>query len=135
MGILEDIERLGLTLNDENKEDLEALFDRAKMEKGDELVIKTKVEYYIGEYLSEMRPDIMSALEADRQARNAELLKEVNRRFDENGKRICDEVDCSSTEGVDQCEYCERYVCSKHNYKQGPGHCCYACFLEYGGKN
>ena len=63
-----------------------------------------------------MRPEIMSALEADKTAQNKELIKDLGKRFDETGKRICDEVGCSSTENVDKCEYCERYVCAKHNY-------------------
>jgi len=80
-----------------------------------------------------MRPEIMSALEADKTARNKELIEELGKRFDDTGKRICDEVGCSSTENVDKCEYCERYVCTKHNYGKA-SHCCYACYLENGGK-
>ena len=59
---------------------------------------KTFIEYYIGEYFTIMRPEIMSALEADKMAQNKELIKELGKRFDETGKRICDEVGCSSTE-------------------------------------
>lgn len=130
MGILDDIKRLGLELSAEDASEIEAIFDRAKAEKKDELVTKTRREYYLGEYFTIIRPDIMSALEADKMAQNKELIRQLNRRFDEKGKRICDEVTCSSTENVAQCEYCERYICSKHNYKQD-GHCCYACYLEY----
>jgi hypothetical protein len=130
MGILDDIKRLGLELDEENKKDLEALFDRAKAEKGDELVTKTKIEYYIGEYLTEMRPDIMSVLEKEKQTQNSIFIQELTKRFDDKGKRICDEVGCSSVEGVDQCQYCERFVCKQHNFSS-QGHCCYACHLEY----
>jgi len=129
MGILEDVKRLGLELNEDDKKELEALSDRAKTEKKDELVTKTKMEYYIGEYFTIMRPDIMAALEAAKTAENKELIKELTRSSDEKGNRICDEVGCSSIESVGQCEYCERFVCTQHNYKQG-GHCCYACHLE-----
>lgn len=133
MGILDDVKRLGIELNDDDKTEIEALRDRAKAQKKDKIVEDTLLEFYIGEYLTVMRPEIMSKLEADKTARNKELIKELGKRFDETGKRICDEVGCASTEGVDKCEYCERYVCMKHNYGGG-AHCCYACYLEQGGK-
>jgi hypothetical protein len=129
MGILEDIKRLGLELNDDDKAEIDMLFDRAKLEKKDEIVLKTMLEYYLGEYISTVRPDIMSALETDKQAQNKELLQQFTQRYDDKGKRICDETGCLSTEAVSQCEYCERYVCVDHNYKRD-GHCCYACHLE-----
>ncbi len=129
MGILEDIKRLGLELNEDDKTAMEALFDRAKVEKKEELVLKTMLEFYLAEYFTTMRPDIMSALEADKQKENKELLRQLTQRFDEKGKRICDETGCLSTEAVAQCEYCERYICADHNYKKH-GHCCYACHLE-----
>ena len=133
MGIIDDIKRLGLELNDDDSAELEAIFDRAKAEKEDGPVRNTFIEYYIGEYFTIMRPDIMSALEADKMAQNKELIKDLYKLFDDEGRRICDEVTCPSTDGVGKCEYCERYVCAKHNYKKA-GHCCYACYLEYGGK-
>lgn len=130
MGILDDVKRLGLELNEEDQREIEAISDRAKAQKKDEIVTKTLMEYYIGEYFTGMRPEIMSALEADKTAQNKELIKQLLQRYDDLGHRICDEVGCLSTEGVSQCEYCERYVCTKHNYKPD-GHCCYACYLEY----
>ena len=130
MGILDDIKRLGLKLNEEDNKELEALFDRAKAEKADEVVTKTKIEYYIGEYLTVIRPDIMKALEKDKEARNNEHLREMNKRFNEQGKRICDETGCTSVEGVDQCPHCERFICAQHNYGQGGGPLCYACSIE-----
>lgn len=133
MGIMDDVKRLGIELSEEDKAEIEAIFDRARAQKEDELVRKTFIEYYIGEYFTIMRPEIMSALEADKMAQNKELIKELGKRFDETGKRICDEVGCLSTENVGKCEYCERYVCAKHNYGKD-SHCCYACYLEYGGK-
>jgi hypothetical protein len=93
----------------------------------------TFIEYDIGEYFTIMRPEIMSALEADKTAQNKELIRDLTRQFDEQGMRICDEVGCSSTEGVGKCEYCERYVCTDHNYKKD-SHSCYACYLENGGE-
>ncbi|HVN96571.1 MAG TPA: hypothetical protein VMT62_09095 [Syntrophorhabdaceae bacterium] len=130
MGILDDIKRLGIELSEDDMNEIEALKDRAGTLKKDELVRKTTLEYYLGEYFSVMRPDVMAALERNKMEQNEELLRELNRRFDENGRRICDEVGCSSTENVGQCEYCERSVCGEHNYREG-GHCCYACYLEY----
>jgi hypothetical protein len=133
MSIMDDVQRLGIKLTEEDKSEIEASYDRARTQKEDELVRKTFVEYYIGEYFTIMRPEIMSALEADKTEQNKKLIEELGKRFDETGKRICDEVGCMSTEGVGKCEYCERYVCAHHNYGKG-GHCCYACHLENGGK-
>ena len=133
MGILDDVKRLGLELTEDDKNEIEVIYDRAKANDKDELVRKTRIEYYIGEYLTIVRPEIMSALEADKMAQNKELIKELGKRFDETGKRICDEVGCLSTENVAKCEYCERYVCANHNYGKA-GHSCYACYLEKGGK-
>ncbi|MBA4390737.1 MAG: hypothetical protein C0399_07350 [Syntrophus sp. (in: bacteria)] len=130
MGILDDIKRLGLELNDDDKAEMEALFDRAKLEKKDEIVLRTMLEFYLAEYFTTMRPDIMSVLEAEKQKENKELLRQFSQRYDDKGKRICDETGCLSTDAVVQCEYCERYVCAHHNYKKD-GHCCYACHLEY----
>lgn len=130
MGILDDVKRLGLELNDEDKAEIDMLFERAKLEKKDEIVLKTMIEYYLGEYFTTIRPDIMSALEADKDAQNKELLRKLTQRFDDRGKRICDETGCQSIDAVGQCEYCERHICFNHNYKKD-GHCCYACNLEY----
>jgi hypothetical protein len=130
---MDDVKRLGIELSDDDKQEIEAMYDRAKAQNEDKLVQDTLVEYYIGEYFTIIRPEIMSALEADKTAQNKELIEELSKRFDEAGKRICDEVGCASTENVDKCEYCERYVCIKHNYGKGT-HCCYACYLENGGK-
>lgn len=132
MGIMDDVKRLGIELSEDDRNEIEAIRDRAKAQKEDELVRDTFIEYYIGEYFTIMHPEIMSALEADKTAQNKELIRDLYKQFDEKGKRICDEVGCSSTEDVDKCEYCERYVCAQHNYGKG-SHCCYACYLENGG--
>jgi hypothetical protein len=133
MGILDDVKRLGIELSEDDKSEIEAIRDRARTQKEDPLVRDTLLEYYIGEYFTVMRPEIMSALEADRTAQNKELIRDLGKQFDDTGKRICDEVGCMSTEGVGKCEYCERYVCASHNYKKD-SHSCYACYLENGGE-
>jgi hypothetical protein len=133
LGILDDVQKLGIELNEDDRNEIEAIRDRAKNEKKDDLVRDTLIEYYIGEYFTIMRPEIMSALEADKTAQNKELIRELGKLYDETGKRICDEVGCSSTENVDKCEYCERFICAQHNYGKA-AHCCYACYLENGGK-
>jgi hypothetical protein len=133
MGILDDVKRLGIELSEDDKSEIEAIRDRRKGQKEDELVRDTFIEYDIGEYFTIMRPEIMSALEADKTAQNKELIRDLYKQFDETGKRICDEVTCSSTDGVGKCEHCERYVCVSHNYKKD-SHSCYACYLENGGK-
>jgi hypothetical protein len=132
MGILDDVHRLGIALSEEDKSEIEAIRDRVRAQKKDVIVRDTLIEYYIGEYFTIMRPEIMSALEAEKTAENKELIKDLGKQFDEKGKRICDEVGCMSTEGVGKCEYCERYVCRSHNYGK-PVHSCYACYLENGG--
>jgi hypothetical protein len=133
VGILDEVKRLGLELTEDDKHEIEAIQDRAKATDKDEIVRETRIEYYIGEYFTIVRPEIMSALEADITAQNKELIMDLGKQFDEQGKRICDEVGCMSTEDVGKCEYCERYVCAQHNYGKG-GHSCYACYLENGGK-
>ena len=133
MGILDEVKRLGLELTEDDKNEIEVIYDRAKANDKDEIVRKTRIEYYIGEYLTIVRPEIMSALEADITAQNKELIRDLGRQFDEEGKRICDEVGCMSKEDVGKCEYCERYVCRSHNYGKAV-HSCYACYLENGGK-
>ena len=133
MRILDDVQRLGIELSEDDKSEIEAIRDRRKGQKEDELVRDTFIEYDIGEYFTIMRPEIMSALETDKTAQNKELIKDLSKLFDETGKRICDEVGCSSTENVDKCGHCERYICGQHNYGKD-SHCCYACYLENGGK-
>jgi len=134
VGILDDVKRLGIELTDEDKQEIEAMRDRAKAEKKDKIVQDTLLEYYIGEYFTIMKPEIMAKLEADKTAQCKEWIKELTRQYDENGNRICDEVGCQSIEGVGKCEYCERYVCASHNYGKG-NHCCYACHLENTAKS
>jgi hypothetical protein len=73
MGILDDVQRLGIELSEDDKKEIEAIFDRGKSGKEDELVRNTFIEYYIGEYFTIMRPEIMSALEADKTAQNKEV--------------------------------------------------------------
>jgi hypothetical protein len=133
MGILDDVKRLGLKLNEEDENGLEIVRERAKVENTNASMLETRLEYYIGEYLSEMRPDIMSALEKNREAVNKELIGQINKKYDDHGKRICDEVSCLSAMDVVQCPHCERFICAQHNYGQARPSC-YACFLEHGGK-
>ncbi len=134
MGILDDVRRLGIELNDDDKREIEAIRDRAKANDKDEIVRKARVEYYIGEYFTIMRPEIMSQLEADKTRQSKEWINELTRMYDDAGRRICDEVGCDSVEGVTKCDFCERSVCARHNFSKEGGHSCYACHLERGGK-
>ena len=134
MGILDDVKRLGIELNDDDKKEIEAMKARAKAEKKDRIVQETLLEYFIGEYLTVMRPEIMSQLEAEKTKENKELIRELTRLYNDAGERICDEVGCSSVENVGKCDFCERSVCSTHNFSGKGGHCCYACHLERGGE-
>ncbi len=133
MGILDDVKRLGIELSEDDKKEIEAMKDRAKTQKKDKIVQDTLLEYYIGEYFTIMRPEIMSALEAEKTKENKGFIEELVRLYDDAGRKICDEAGCNSVEDVGKCEFCERYVCVKHNYGKGT-HCCYACYLEQGGK-
>ena len=129
MGILDDIKRLNLYLNEDDERQIEAIIQRVTEDQKDEFIRNPVIEYLLEEYITEARPDILSALKTEWNKKNERLIRDMNRKFDEKGSRICDETLCDSTEGVVQCGFCEKYICVNHNYgKDKP--CCYACSLE-----
>jgi len=100
-----------------------------KKEKNDEFIRGPIIEYLVAEYLTFNRPDIMAALEQDRDRQSAQLMRQMERKYDKKGDRICDESLCVSTEKVLKCTYCDKHVCKDHNYLEDSP-CCYGCWLE-----
>ncbi len=133
MSILDDIKRLHLELNENDNAEINAILDRVAGEGKEEFVQAPLTEYLLEEYLTVMRPDILSALREDRNSANAELMKGMGKRYDQKGDRLCDEPLCSSTESVAKCGYCDRFICKSHNYGKDSW-CCYACWKEQGGE-
>jgi hypothetical protein len=133
MGILEDIKRLGLKLDENDEAEIELILEEVRREKKDDLVRAALSEVIIGEYLEERKPEIMSALVQAKQKEVDEWRRRTERKYDEKGDRICDEPFCPSTERVSQCIYCGKHICKEHNYRND-GTCCYACLQERFGK-
>jgi hypothetical protein len=129
MGIINDIERLGLELDDEDRSHLKAIVDQLNKDQSDEFLRGPIIEGLMEEYLTLNRPEIMEALKRERTEQAISMMRAAARRYDEKGDRICDEADCSSTEDVSQCVYCGRFVCRDHNFGPGPC-CCFACRKE-----
>ncbi len=130
MGILDDIARLGLSLNDEDNRQINAIIEDAHNQKHDEFLRKPVIEYLVSEYITAARPDIWAVLKRDREQENMKDAIRLNRKFDDKGDRICDETGCGLTDGVKKCDLCERFICSKHTYSES-GWCCYACWIEH----
>jgi hypothetical protein len=132
MAILQDIERLGLQLEEADLDEIRAITEAINKRSEDDLVKGSLLEMHVSEYLSVVRPDIMSALTQDKEREMAEWRRKTERKYDEQGNRVCDELLCADTTGVDQCTYCGKYVCNGHNYGQND-RCCYECSKERGG--
>jgi hypothetical protein len=130
MGILKDIERLGLKLDKEDSDYLKAIVDQLTKDQPDEFLRDPIIEGLMEEYLTVNRPEVMEALNRDRTEEAIVMMRAAARRYDEKGDRICDEAGCSSTEGVAQCRYCGRFVCREHNFGTDSC-CCFACRREY----
>jgi len=132
MAIFDVIARLGLKLTDVDNEEIEGIVSSIEKTAHDEIVKNTLIELHIIEYLSLMRPDIMSALIKEKERENEEWIGKTERIFDEQGNRICQEVLCDSVSEVRQCKFCGKYICKYHNYSQ-ESTCCYACWVEHSG--
>jgi hypothetical protein len=129
MGILQDIERLGLKLDDDNLENIKMIEEDITKNTGDELVRTALIEMHVSEFISLARPDIMDALVNNKNKEVEQLRQRSQRKFDEKGNRICDEQMCDSAIGVAQCIYCGKFVCKEHNYGKDE-RCCYDCSIE-----
>ena len=130
MGILEDMKRLDLSLNDEDTQQINAIIEDANNQRQDEFLRKPVIEYLVSEYITAARPDIWDVLKRDREDTNTKDAIRLNRKYDEKGDRICDETGCGLTEDVKKCNLCERFICRSHNFSES-GWCCYACWIEH----
>jgi hypothetical protein len=135
MGILQDIQRLGLKLDDDNLEHIKMIEEDIIRKTEDELVRSALIEMHISEFIEVARPDIMTALVEEKNREIEQLRQRSQRKFDEKGDRICDEQMCESVAEVAQCSYCNKFVCKEHNYGEDV-RCCYDCSIErtYGKK-
>ena len=135
MGILQDIERLGLILDVDNLDHIKMIEEDITKKTDDELVRNALIEMHVSDFISMARPDIMDALVNDKNKEVEQLRQRAQRKFDEKGNRICDEQMCDSAIGVAQCLYCGKFVCKEHNYGKDE-RCCYDCSIErtYGKK-
>jgi len=135
MGILQDIKRLGLKLDDDNLDHIKMIEEDITRKTPDELVRNALIEMHISEFISFARPDIMSALVDEKNREVEQLRQRSQRKYDEKGNRICDEQMCDSVIEVAKCTYCGKFVCKEHNYGETI-RCCYDCLIErtYGKK-
>lgn len=135
MGILQDIDKLGLKLDNDELDHIKMIEEDLTSKTEDELVRNALIEMHVSEFLSLARPDIMTALVDEKNREVEQLRQRSQRKFDEKGNRICDEQMCDSVTDVDQCHYCGKFVCKEHNYGKDE-RCCYDCSIEltYGKK-
>jgi hypothetical protein len=133
MGILEDIKKLGCTIEPADQDEIDKIVEKVKKEKKDENIRNAVLEGELGDFLNAWRPDIMEAIVKERQREADEWVRLTRRKFDEKGDRLCDEQFCPSTDGVAQCVHCGKYICREHNYIK-ESRCCYDCFVERFGK-
>jgi hypothetical protein len=133
MGILDDIERLGVELEDRDKEAIDDIVAYIRGEKKDELIQNALIEGAVGEFLSVFCPEAMNAIVADRNRQAEEWMRKTTRKYDEKGNRVCEEDLCPSIKEVSQCVYCGKYICEEHNYIHG-SKCCYDCYIFHFGE-
>ncbi len=134
MGIMNDIKRLGITLDTMDYEEIERLTAQVTRDKSDPYVRDALIECLVAEYLQVFHPEVMDALTKDRQNEMDALRIKMERTHDEKGNRICDEPACLSTRGVVKCARCDRYVCSSHTFGTGTP-LCFACYKESAGRD
>jgi hypothetical protein len=130
MGILQDIEKLGLKLEKDDLDHIKMIEEDLTRNTEDELVKNALLEMHISEYFSMVRSDIMEALIESKNQEVAQWRERAARKFDEKGNRVCDEQMCDSVTDVDQCHYCGKFVCKGHNYGEDVRCCCYDCSIE-----
>ena len=135
MGILQDIERLGLKLDDDNLDHIEMIKEDITAKTSDELVRNALIEMHVSEFIEMARPDIITTLVDEKNREIEQLRQRAQRKYNEQGNRICDEQMCESVIEVAQCSYCGKFVCKEHNYGEDV-RCCYDCSIErtYGKK-
>jgi hypothetical protein len=129
MGILQDIDKLGLKLDDDNLDHIKMITEDLTRKTDDEVVRDALIEMHVSEFISLARPDIMTALVDEKNREIEQLRQRSQRKIDEKGNRICDEQMCESVNDVAQCHYCGKFVCKEHNYGEEV-RCCYYCSIE-----
>jgi hypothetical protein len=129
MGILQDIEKLGLQLEKDDLDHIKMIEEDLTRNTEDELVRNALLEMHISEYISMVRSDIMEALIERKNQEVAQWRQRAARKFDEQGNRVCDEQLCDSVTDVAQCNHCGKFVCKEHNYGEEV-RCCYDCSIE-----
>ncbi len=130
MGVLDEIVRLKLELTEEDREEIQRITEYFTETKSDETVRNTIIELRVTDYLECVRPDIMEVLIREKEREAEGWLKQLQRRYDDAGNRFCDEALCGSTEEVQKCQFCEKYVCKGHTFGEDV-HCCFGCWKEY----
>ena len=133
MAILNDIKRLGFKLDPADRDEIDKIVDRITKQQKDKDIRNAVIEGEVGDFLNAWRPDIMEAIVKDKQKEADEWVRKTQRKFDEKGRRVCDEQFCPSVDGVAQCVHCGKYVCNEHNYMK-ESRCCYDCYVEQFGK-
>lgn len=82
MSILDDIKRLGLKLEESEKEEIDKIVEHITKEKEDEFVRNALIEGAVSEFLGAFCPDVMDALIKDRERENEEWMRLTRRKFD-----------------------------------------------------
>jgi len=75
-----------------------------------ELLMEIEIKrMYLGTLDEEGKEEYLGALAEDNRSK-------IKKKYDQSGKRICDEIGCYETEDVRKCNCCSKYVCKKHRY-------------------
>jgi hypothetical protein len=130
MGIMRELEDLKITLEAEDKKEIDTIVEQMTADQPDEFLRSPMIEYLIEEYLTLNCPEVMEALRTGRTKQAQDLIRQAARRYDAKGDRLCDETGCPSTDDVAKCHYCEKCVCKGHDYGTDV-RCCYACWKEH----
>jgi hypothetical protein len=133
MGILQDMKKLGIKLEEADQDQIDAIVKRITKEKKDETVRAAMIEGEVGDFLNAWCPEVMDAILKEKQREANEWVRQSQRKFDEKGNRLCDEQYCASGEGVVQCARCGKYICREHIYGKD-SQSCYDCYVAQVGK-
>ena len=132
MAILDDIKRLGIQLEEADRDEIEKIVEKATKEQKDEIMRNAVIEGLVGDFLSSWCPEAMEAIVKDKQKQSDDWVRLTQRKYDEKGNRVCDEQFCPSTDEVAQCTYCGKYICKEHNFLKDS--CtCYDCWVTHCG--
>lgn len=130
MGILQDIKRLGLQLEQDQLDHIKMIEGDITNKIEDGIVRETLIEMHVSQFIEWTRPDIMTALLEEKNREVEEWQQKARRKFDEQGNRVCEEELCDLVTDVAPCRYCGKYICRDHNFADN-GRCCYDCSLKH----